>query len=96
MMKDFRDYNIFYDVDYVRLGYLKIEGTYSIVKSDKDGYLEVIVDKEQLEDALDFPGSKDLTLLGKMEVLFGNMSGFENFIRFCDQEDINTRIFDWK
>ena len=95
-MRNFQEYNVFYGDASIRLGYLKIEGTYSIVKSDKDGYLEVIVDKNQLEDALDFPGSKDLTFLGKMEVLFGNMSGFENFISFCDQEGINTRTFVWK
>ena len=78
-----------------RSGKGKLLQCYDIIL-DKDGYLEVIVDKEQLEDALDFPGSKDLTFLGKMEVLFGNMSGFENFISFCDQEGINTRTFDWK
>ena len=95
-MRNFQEYNVFYGDASIRLRYLKIEGAYSIVKSDKDGYVEVIVDKDQLEDALDFPGSKDLTFLGKLEVLFGNMSGFENFIRFCDQEGINTRTFDWK
>ena len=45
---------------------------------------------------LHFSGANELTLAGKMEVLFGNMSGFENFIKFCDREDIETRTFDWE
>ena len=95
-MRNFQEYNIFYGDASIRLGYLKFEGVYSIVKSDKDGYVEVIVDKDQLEGALHFSGANELTLAGKMEVLFGNMSGFENFIKFCDREDIETRTFDWE
>ena len=95
-MRNFQEYNVFYGDASIRLGYLKIEGSYSIVKYDKDGYVEVIVDKDQLEGALHFPGANELTLAGKMEVLFGNMSGFENFIKFCDWEDIETRTFDWE
>lgn len=95
-MKDFNDYNLFYQESHVRLGYLRIEGTYSIVKSDKDGYYEVLVEKEKLEESLIIPGSCELTFTGKMEVLFGNMSGFEYFIRFCEQENIDTRTFYWE
>lgn len=95
-MKNFRDYNLFYEDITIRLGYLKIEGSYSIVKSDKDGYVEVIVAAEELEKALVFPSSCESTFIGKMELLFGNMSGFECFIRFCDQENIESRTFVWE
>ena len=95
-MKDFREYNVFYDASNVRLGYLKFEETYSIVKSNQDGYVEVLVEKEKLEEALEAPGLCELTFTGKMELLFGNMSGLENFLSFCDQENIYTRTFHWE
>ena len=95
-MKDFSEYCVFYDASNIRLGYLKFEATYSIVKSDNDGFVEVLVEKEKLEEALEAPGFCELTFTGKMELLFGNMSGFENFLSFCDQESIDTRTFHWE
>ena len=54
------------------------------------------MEKEELEEALEAPGLCELTFTGKMELLFGNMSGFENFLSFCDQESIDTRTFHWE
>lgn len=96
IMKDLTEYNEFYEGSCVKLYYLRIEGTYSIVKSDRDGYVEVLVAKDELEEALAIPESYEQTITGKMNMLFGNSSGFENFIRFCDQKNIETVTYFWE
>jgi hypothetical protein len=102
-MRDTNHYTIIYSLGYRKLMFLKEGGSYSILSEDKSpdnpdvmAYTEVIVPADALEEAISVPSSDEEATVGeKMQLLFGNYDGFDNFIKFCDENNIETMTLFW-
>lgn len=98
-MKDTENYVKIYKNCGRTLMFLKDEGSISFVKEDYcqggSSYQEVIVPEEALVNAVNIPTSSEMTLTGKMELLFGCYDGMEHFVQFCDEAGIETMTLFW-
>ena len=95
-MKDPNEYCILYQLGKKTLMAHKDECHYSIVLEQDEGYTEVIVSAEALDNAMKIPDADNITWAGQLKLLFGNYDGFEYFTKFCDENYVETKTFFWE
>lgn len=94
-MKDTNEYSQIYQLGKRTLYVHKDECHYSFLLEEGTEYSEVIVSKHAMDDAIDFPAADELTWVGRFKLLFGNYDGFDNFIKFCDDNGVETKTYLW-
>jgi len=94
-MKDSKEYSTLYHLGKKTLLVHKDECHYSVVLEEDDAYSEIIVSRKSVDEAMCFPAADELTWDGRFKLLFGNYDGFEYFIKFCDDNSIETMTFTW-
>lgn len=95
-MKDENCYTELYRLGNKTLMFLRDTGTCSFLERTYDSknevinYKEVLVPEEALDESTQIPTSCEMTMEGRMKLLFGNYDGMDHFIQFCDEQGIET------
>ena len=94
-MKDIKEYSIIYQLGKRTLFAHKDECHYCILLEEGNTYTEVIVSRKAMDEAMNFPAADELTWTGQFRLLFGNYDGFDNLIKFCGDNSVETKTYIW-
>ena len=94
-MMDLADYTIIYKDQNKQILVNKTEYNYSVILKEGDALTEVIVSAEQVDNSMTFPEADKLPWKKQFELLFGNAKGFDLFIKYCEEKDIDTQTLIW-
>ena len=94
-MMNLNDYTVIYKYANKQILVNKTDYNYSLVAKDGDACTEILVSAEEMDESMTFPEADKLSWKKQFELLFGNRNGFDGLIKYCDENEIGTQIYNW-